>query len=129
MNKALKTDVAHRRGHSGPLAGSPDWRSRMSNNVAYALLTYTALQIFVTVHALKEGASGMMPFLILVILVAGIIPACRWFERRWQNLDDHQTHDPALAPAFRKDQVGLWLMAIGVPLTITGLCKLISTMG
>ena len=65
-----------------------DWRRAMSDHVAYGLLVYTGLQIFVTVKALSEGTSGLLPYLALIVLVAGIIPALRWFERRWAALDD-----------------------------------------
>ncbi len=102
-----------------------DWRSRMSNNVAYALLVYTALQIFVTVHALRDGFPSIFPYIALVVLIVGIIPACRWFERRWINLSDSVAHDPAMAGAFRRDQIVLWLVAIGLPIALTGLLKAI----
>ena len=62
-----------------------DWRKAMSDHVAYGLLVYTALQIFVTVKALAEGTSSLLPYLALVVLVAGIIPVCRWFEKRWSE--------------------------------------------
>lgn len=101
-----------------------DWRSAMSDHVAYALLVYTGLQIFVTVKALAAGFSSILPYVALIILVAAIIPACRWFERRWTDLTDAQAHDPALAPAFRRDTVGLWLLALGLPFLLTGLVKL-----
>ena len=55
----------------------------MSDHVAYALLVYTGLQIFMTVKALTAGMSSILPYMALIILVAAIIPACRWFERRW----------------------------------------------
>ena len=35
-------------------ARTRDWRKSMSDNVAWALLVYTALQIFVTVEAMKH---------------------------------------------------------------------------
>ncbi len=101
-----------------------DWRSAMSDHVAYALLAYTGLQIFVTVKALAAGFSSILPYVALIILVAAIIPACRWFERRWTDLSDAQAHDPALAGAFRRDTVGLWLLALGLPFLLTGLVKL-----
>jgi hypothetical protein len=104
-----------------------DWRKSMSDNVAYALLVYTGLQIWVTVAALKAGSDSILPYLALVVLVAGIIPACRWFERRWRNLSDDDAHDPALIGAFRKDQIKLWLLAIGLPFVLTGLFKLITS--
>lgn len=97
-----------------------DWRKSMSDNVAYALLVYTALQIFVTVAAMKSGTDSILPYLALIVLVAGIIPACRWFERRWRDLSDDEAHDPALAGAFRKDLLKLWLLAIGLPFLLTG---------
>jgi hypothetical protein len=100
-----------------------DWRRAMGDHVAYGLLVYTALQIFVTVKALSEGTSGLLPYLALIVLVAGIIPALRWFERRWTGLDDAQASDEALAPAFRRDVIGLWLLAAGLPFALTLLFK------
>ncbi|MDC0886870.1 hypothetical protein OAS19_03670 [Altererythrobacter sp.] len=118
MNKALNENS-----HDYADGQAKDWRKSMSDNVAYALLVYTGLQIFVTVRAMKTGESSILPYFALVILVAGIIPACRWFERRWSGLSDNQAHDMALASDFRRDQVMLWLLAIGLPFLITGLLK------
>lgn len=105
-----------------------DWRKAMSDHVAYALLVYTGLQIFVTVHAMKEGSHSILPYFALVVLVAGIIPACRWFERRWITLSDAEGTDPALAGAFRSDALKLWVMAIGLPFLLTGLFTLASSL-
>lgn len=120
MTKALKH--AARAGTKGrPL----DWRKRMSDNIAYALLVYTGLQIFVTVQALKLEGMSILPYLALVVLVAAIIPACRAFERRWAVISDEEAADPALAPAYRRDQIALWALAILLPLVLTGIFKLI----
>ncbi len=100
-----------------------DWRKAMSDHVAYSLLVYTALQIFVTVKALSEGTSGLLPYLALIVLVAGIIPALRWFERRWVSLDDSAAADEAYAAAFRRDITGLWLLAAGLPFALTVMFK------
>jgi len=100
-----------------------DWRKRMSDHIAYALLVYTALQIFVTMGALRGAGGSLLPYLALIILVIAIIPACRNFERRWNRLDDVQAHDPDLAPAFRRDRMWLWLLAIGLPFALTGLFR------
>ena len=97
-----------------------DWRRAMSDHVAYALLVYTGLQIFVTVKELAAGTSSILPYVALIILVAAIIPACRWFERRWTDLSDAEASSPELASAFRRDTIGLWLMAIGLPFILTG---------
>jgi hypothetical protein len=100
-----------------------DWRKAMSDHVAYSLLVYTALQIFVTVKALSEGSSDLLPYLALIVLVAGIIPALRWFERRWLGLDDAAAADPAYAQAFRRDITALWLLAVGLPFALTVIFK------
>ena len=106
------------------VSGGLDWRKRMSDNIAYALLVYTGLQIFVTMGALRSEGSSMLPYLALVILVVAIIPSCRRFERRWNRLDDAQAADPAMASFFRRDRMMLWLLAIGLPFAITGIFRL-----
>ncbi len=126
MSKALKETefpadhvVGHRAGRRR------DWRRAMSDNVALALLVYTGLQIFVTVHAMKQGSSTIFPYLALVVLVGGIIPACRWFERRWMDLPDEAASDATLKPAFRRDQAMLWALAIGLPFALTAFFSII----
>jgi len=73
--------------------------------------------------ALRGTGGSLLPYLALVILVIAIIPACRNFERRWNRLDDIQAHDPELAPAFRRDRMWLWLLAVGLPFALTGLFR------
>jgi hypothetical protein len=100
-----------------------DWRKAMSDHVAYALLVYTGLQIFMTVKALSEGFSSILPYVALVILVAAIIPACRWFEKRWTSMSDEAAADGSYARAFRRDTIMLWGLAIGLPVLLTAICK------
>jgi hypothetical protein len=100
-----------------------DWRRKMSDNIAYALLVYTVLQIFVTMSALKNEGMSMLPYLALVVLVGAIIPACRRFERRWNRLSDEQATDPMFARDYRRDRFALWLLAIGLPFALTALFK------
>ena len=102
-----------------------DWRKRMSDNIAYALLVYTALQIFVTMNALHGQGGSLLPYFALVMLVAAIIPACRRFERRWARLSDVQAADPEYASYYRRDRLWLWVMAIGLPFAVTALFKLL----
>jgi hypothetical protein len=103
-----------------------DWRKRMSDNIAYALLVYTGLQIFVTTGALKSEGMTVLPYLALVVLVGAIIPACRRFECRWNRLTDEQAADPVLARYFRRDRLLLWALAIGLPFVITGVFRLLA---
>ena len=98
-----------------------DWRKRMSDNIAYALLVYTALQIFVTMGMLERKGGSLLPYFALIILVAAIIPACRRFERRWNKLSDAQSADPQYAVYYRRDRIWLWSLAVGLPFAVSGL--------
>lgn len=117
IDEAARQDISH------PIQAK-DWRRAMSDNVALALLVYTGLQIFMTVHALRDGLPNILPYLALVVLVAGIIPACRWFEKRWSGLDDTAAHDPSLKSAYRRDQIALWVLALGSPVALTAVARL-----
>lgn len=114
MNEALHDHTARR------AEQKLDWRRRMSDNVAYALLVYTALQIFVTMQVLHGAQGSIMPYLALVVLVAAIIPACRLMEKRWEGLTDAQAADRSLERAFKFDRLALWICAIGLPFALTG---------
>lgn len=92
MDKALRPAAAQTKRAARKL----DWRRKMSDNVAYALLTYTGLQIFVTMTALKSGHGSILPYFALIVLVAAIIPGCRMFEKRWEPLPDAEAANPEL---------------------------------
>ncbi|MEP7222531.1 MAG: hypothetical protein ABI673_07675 [Novosphingobium sp.] len=121
--RPAKPATSHR-----PAVRPRDWRKRMSDNIAYALLVYTGLQIFVTMGALRGESRSLLPYLALVVLVVAIIPSCRRFERRWNRLSDEQAADPAMVRYFRRDQLTLWLLAIGLPFALTGIFKLLGSL-
>lgn len=117
MRKALDRTAA------GDAAQSRDWRKGMSDTVAYSLLAYTGLHIFMTVGAIQETGAKTLSLLALVVLVFGIIPLWRRFEHRWSVLNDQQAHDPAYAQAYRRDQIMVWGLAIGLPIGLTIVLK------
>lgn len=100
-----------------------DWRKSMSDNVAIALIVYTGLNIFLTVDAIKHTGLRSLAMVCLVLLIAAIIPACHKFEKRWREISEEDAHDRALAGAYRRDQVVLWLLALGLPFALTMLFK------
>ena len=120
MPNALERDA---QGNAATRARRLDWHKRISDHVAYGLLVYTGLHIFVTMGALKTGQGSILPYFSLVVLVGGIIPGCRWFEKRWEAKGEAAASDPALAGEFRRDVVLIWLAAILLPLLLTGLFK------
>lgn len=96
-----------------------DWCSKVSDHVAFALLVYTGLHIFVTMTALKTGGGSLLPYFALVVLVAAIIPGLRAIERRWQRLVASDITESGLASAFRREMALLWAAAIGLPVVLT----------
>jgi hypothetical protein len=119
MDKALREhSESHKR--AGPKL---DWRRKMSDHVAYGLLVYTGLQIFVTMSALKAGQGSILPYFALIVLVAAIIPGCRMFEKRWESLSDSEAANPELADRFKRDRLLVWAFALGLPFALTALFK------
>jgi hypothetical protein len=119
MDKALREPSATQKRAGTKL----DWRRKMSDHVAYGLLVYTGLQIFVTMSALKAGQGSILPYFALIVLVVAIIPGCRMFERRWESLSDSEAANPDLAARFKRDRLLVWLFAFGLPFALTGLFK------
>ena len=119
MDKALREHSATQKRAGTKL----DWRRKMSDHVAYGLLVYTGLQIFVTMSVLKAGQGSILPYFALIVLVVAIIPGCRMFEKRWETLSDSEASNPELADRFKRDRLLVWLFAFGLPFGLTGLFK------
>jgi hypothetical protein len=117
MDKALGDRAATEKRAARKL----DWRRKMSDHVAYGLLVYTGLQIFVTMSALEVGQGSILPYFALIVLVVAIIPGCRMFEKRWEGLSDSEAANPELADRYKRDRLLVWLFAISLPLALTGL--------
>lgn len=128
MRKGIATDLGREgaalRGIT-PALGGADWRKRMSDTVAYSLLVYTALQIFVTLRTLEGEGGSLLPMIALIVLVAGIIPMFRHFERRWEKLSPAEAANPALHADFRRDQLAVWAAAIGLPFLLAAVFRLL----
>ena len=125
MGKALYNEAE---AHSARFAreDAVDWRHKVSDHVAYGLLVYTGLHIFVTVTALKAGGGSLLPYFALVMLVVAVIPAARGVEKRWETLVASDASDAELAPMFRREMFLVWVAAIGLPVGLTLLAKSIS---
>lgn len=120
MDKALWESSVRRSAESRKAA---EWQRKMSDHVAFALLVYTGLQIFVTMGALDTSHGSILPYFGLVLLVAAIIPGCRLFEKRWERLAASGASHEQLAPLFRRDLLILWAAAISLPVIVTGVIK------
>src|SRR5690606_21380426 len=61
MDKALREHSATQRRAGSKL----DWRRKMSDHVAYGLLVYTGLQIWVTMGTFKSASGSILPYFAL----------------------------------------------------------------
>ena len=79
-NRGTAASASHNKGWD------KSWSKRMSDHIAFGLLVYTGLNIFVTMEAVKGTTGSILPYFGLVVLVAAIIPACLKLEHRWKAL-------------------------------------------
>ena len=86
---------------------------RMSTHIAYALVVYTLLLIFEVSPQMASKDMSILPYFVLVALVAMVIIPCRNLERRWQMIDaqDAEGHDSH----YTREVVLLWIAAVGIP--------------
>lgn len=94
------------------------YSKRMSDHVAYALVVYTLMLIFVVTPTMKTEGTSIFPYFLLVIFVALVIPAAHGLEKRWQALSATDSGDGSLDARFTADRVKLWVAALGIPVGI-----------
>ena len=82
-----------------------------------------------TLAALRAKVQLPLAALALIVLVAGIIPMFRHFERRWETLSDAEAANPALRDAFRRDQLATWAVAIGLPFLLAAVFRALVSLG
>jgi hypothetical protein len=109
-------------------SGDVQWDKKMSNNCAFALLTYTLLQIFVVMGSLETKGMSVAPYFGLLLLVAIIIPVCRKYEQRWQTMAKSGLTHQSITAKYRKDQIVLWVLALGLPFLFVAIFKAAATM-
>lgn len=88
------------------------YSKRISTHIAYALVVYTLMLIFLVSPTLEGSGTEIWPYFLLVALVAAVILPCRNIERHWQKLDDRGAD---LEMHFTMARLKVWLSAIGIP--------------
>jgi len=111
--------------HPSSNTATKGWREKISDHIAYALLVYTGLQIFLTIGSIHNTNGSLLPYFALVALVGAMIPAFRMLEGRWEKLCGSGRDDDELRPLFRHDIRLLWLATIGIPVVMTLIIKLV----
>ena len=94
------------------------YAKRISDHVAVALVVYTLMLIFVTSPAMESDGTSILPYFMLVVFVAMVIPACRNMERRWKALEANGRSDANLETKFGMDRLKLWVAALLIPVLL-----------
>lgn len=103
-----KAEQAHLRAYKS-------YSKRMSDHVAFALVVYTLMLIFLVTPTIESSGTSIFPYFVLVLLVGAVIPACIRLERRWQVMDSGSHRGDDLQSAYLADRVKLWAAAIAIP--------------
>lgn len=114
-----------RAGHATHQQASKSCAKRICNEVAYALVVYTMMLIFVTSPALHFGDMSILPYFMLVVLVALAIPFLRGLERKWQAIE---AAGGSAVDGFMADRVKLWAFAIGMPIVFMFAAKFLTSL-
>jgi len=91
------------------------YSKRMSDHVAFALVVYTLMLIFLVTPTIESSGTSIFPYFVLVLLVGAVIPACIRLERRWQVLASDAHSGDGLETAYLADRLKLWIAAIAIP--------------
>lgn len=94
------------------------YAKRISDHVAVGLVVYTLALIFITSPAMESDGTSILPYFMLVVFVAMVIPACRKIERRWEKLEASDLGDGGLQTRFTMDRVKIWVAAIVIPVIL-----------
>ena len=127
MNRALENDARTVECRSAQRADK-GWCARISDHVAYALLTFTGVNIIWTMAQLKGEGGTVLPYFGLVVLVGAIIPGLVWMEKRWKGFTRSDMTEGELAARFRRDTIALWALVIGLPFALCFAVKTIAAL-
>jgi len=105
---------------------TPNWQRKISNHIAYALLAYTGLQIFVVMGEIGGGGMSMLPYLGLIVLIGLVIPVCRQLEKIWEKRIASGISQGALLRQYNIDRIIIWVAAIGFPFLLVAFFRGIS---
>lgn len=104
------------------------YTKRISDNIAYALIVYTMMLIFLVAGAIKTSSMSIFPYLLLMLFVAVVIPMARKLEKKWEVLDESELSDNSLRNRYNMDRTKLWISTLSIPLILMVACSAISAL-
>lgn len=102
------------------------YAKRISDHIAYALIVYTLMLIFLVAGAIKTSSMSVFPYILLMLFIAVVIPMARKLEKKWEMLDGSELSDSSLIKRFAIDRTKLWIGTVALPLFLMAACSIIS---
>ena len=84
---------------------------RISNHMAFGLVTFAMLQIFIV----ASNGGGLLANLGIILVIAIFIPGAHSMERRWERLARGGLPSAGLTTRYRKDVLKIWTVDLIVP--------------
>ena len=104
------------------------WQRRISRHIAFGVIAYTVIQIALMLSVMRSHAMSMLPYVALIVLVAGVIPLARQFEKRWQWFAAAALSDAEIAREYRRSRIIIWASAIGGPFLLTAVFSAVAAL-
>ena len=121
MARAGQAESLHPRGGRG----QKGFAKRINDHIAFALVVYTLMLIFVVTPSVETKGMSIFPYFLVVLLVAMVIPFFRRFESKWAKLEKSELGINSLKTRFAIDRIQLWMIAFGVPFLLSIICGMI----
>jgi hypothetical protein len=96
---------------AGGTGRETNYRRRISNHIAFGLVTFAMLQIFIVA---SHGGS-LIANLAIILVIAASIPGAHTLERRWELLNGGGLPSAGLATRYRRDVLTIWMVDLLVP--------------
>lgn len=112
--------------HDSSLKKRKSYAKRITDNIAYALIIYTLMLIFLVAGAITTNSMSVAPYLLLMLFIALVIPMARKLEKKWEMLDGSELSHSSLRKRFAIDRTKLWFGTFSLPLILMVICKALS---
>lgn len=115
--------AGERAAHSKP---RKSYIKRISDHIAYALIIYTMMLIFLVAGAINTSSMSVMPYLLLMLFIILVIPMARKLEKKWERLENSELSQSSLKTKFAIDRAKLWIGTFALPIILMVICKAVS---
>ncbi|APG61624.1 hypothetical protein LPB140_00850 [Sphingorhabdus lutea] len=109
-------ETAHGEAANMHIGEKKSYTKKISDHVAYGLVIYTLMLIFLVTKTLKSDGMSIFPYFMLVVLVGLVIPLFHSFDSKWRKIENNAEFSHDKNSIFRQDCMKIWALSIGLPI-------------